>query len=321
MWFMKPMSYNLGWVSKYRSALMGLATLGILMCHAPANGVDLPFHLNSVLGLGQMGVMIFFFVSGLGLYYSTRRMEHSISGIAAWYRKRFVRLFVPYLIIYAPALYLSMSNGTSLNWGGYLLNLSTISYWIDKTGCWFVDILLPIYLLTPLWNRLLEKVVYPIIPTMLVFAAMMYVDNFYASAFHQASFFFIGFWLGRYVRQGVCISMKEMVPIGGFFVLLLVGYYVFGIGELLPIIVMPCMFIGCLVLEKTGSSSLIRFLNFFGAISLESYLLNVTLITWIVHFNLFPESLLPYRYLFMVVVGIILATVINRLCKPIVEKY
>lgn len=315
------MSYNLGWVSKYRSALMGMATIGILMCHAPANGVDLPFHLNSVLGLGQMGVMIFFFVSGLGLYYSTRRMEHSISGIAAWYRKRFVRLFVPYLIIYAPALYLSMSNGTSLNWGGYLLNLSTISYWIDKTGCWFVDILLPIYLLTPLWNRLLEKVVYPIIPTMLVFAAMMYVDNFYASAFHQASFFFIGFWLGRYVRQGVCISMKEMVPIGGFFVLLLVGYYVFGIGELLPIIVMPCMFIGCLVLEKTGSSSLIRFLNFFGAISLESYLLNVTLITWIVHFNLLPESLFPFRYLFMVVVGIILATVINRLCKPIVEKY
>ena len=150
-----------------------------------------------------------------------------------------------------------------------MLNLSTISYWIDKTGCWFVDILLSIYLLTPLWNRLLEKVAYPIIPTILVFAAMMYVDNFYASAFHQASFFFIGFWLGRYVRQGVSISMKGLVAIGGFFVLLLVGYYVFGIGELLPIIVMPCMFIGCLVLEKTGSSSLIRLLNFFGVISPE----------------------------------------------------
>ena len=314
------MMYNLGLVSKYRSALMGMATIGILMCHAPANGVNLPFHLNSILGLGQMGVMIFFFVSGLGLYYSTRRMEHSISGIAAWYRKRFVRLFVPYLIIYAPALFISMSDGTFLNWGGYLLNLSTISYWIDKTGCWFVDILLPIYLLTPLWNRLLEKVTYPIIPTILVFAAMMYVDNFYASAFHQASFFFIGFWLGRYVRKGICISMKGMVAIGGFFVLLLVGYFVFGIGELLPIIVMPCMFIGCLVLEKTGSSSLIRFLNFFGAISLESYLLNVTLMTWIVHFNLLPEPLFPYRYLFMVGVGIMLATVVNRLFKPIVGK-
>lgn len=100
---------------------MGMATIGILMCHAPANGVNLPFHLNSILELGQMGVMIFFFVSGLGMYYSTRRMEHSISGIAAWYRKRFVRLFVPYLIIYAPALYISMSDSTTLNWGGVFI--------------------------------------------------------------------------------------------------------------------------------------------------------------------------------------------------------
>ena len=126
--------------------------------------------------------------------------------------------------------------------------------------------------------------------------------------------------MGRYVRQGVSISLKVLVAFGGFFALLLVGYYVLGIGELLPIIVMPCIFIGCMVLERTGSSSLIRFLNFFGAISLESYLLNVTLITWIVHFNLLPESLFPYRYLIMVVVGIMLATVVNRLCKPIVGK-
>ena len=111
-------SFNLGLISKCRAALMGMATIGILMCHAPSNGVSLPFHLNSILALGQMGVMIFFLVSGLGLYYSTRRMEYSAGGIAAWYRKRLVRLFVPYLIIYAPALYISMSDSLSFNWGG-----------------------------------------------------------------------------------------------------------------------------------------------------------------------------------------------------------
>ncbi len=117
---MKTMSLNLELISKYRSALMGIATIGILMCHAQSNGVNLPFHLNSILGLGQMGVMIFFLVSGIGLYYSTKRMEYSASGIAAWYRKRFVRLFVPYLLIYAPALYLQMYDGNTLedNWGG-----------------------------------------------------------------------------------------------------------------------------------------------------------------------------------------------------------
>lgn len=318
---MRGYSYKLSLLSKYRSALMGMATIGILMCHAHPNGVNLPFHLNSLLGLGQMGVRVFFLVSGLGLYYSIRRLEYSVSGIVAWYRKRFVRLFLPYLIIYAPALYISMSDTISFDWGGYILNLLTVSYWIDKTGCWFVDILIPIYLLTPVWNRLLEKLSYPIVPTALIIAAMMAVDNVYASAFHQAAFFFVGFWLGRYVRQGVSISMKVLVATGGFFALLLVGYYVLGIGELLSIIVIPCVLAGCLVLEKCNCSSIVRFLDFFGGISLESYLLNVTLITWIVHFNLLLEQLFPYRYLFMMVVGIILATVVNRLCKAIVSKH
>lgn len=34
---------------------MGIATIGILMCHANAYGVSLPFHLDSVFGLGQGG--------------------------------------------------------------------------------------------------------------------------------------------------------------------------------------------------------------------------------------------------------------------------
>lgn len=317
---MKNMSYNLGLLSKYRPALMGAATIGILMCHAPAHGVNLPWHLNAILGLGQMGVMIFFLVSGLGLYYSTRQMEYSVSGIAAWYRKRLVRLFVPYLIIYAPALYISMSDTSSLDWGGYILNLLTVSYWIDKTGCWFVDILVPIYLLTPLWNRLLGRLTYPIIPTALIFAAMMAVDSTYAAAFHQAAFFFIGFWLGRYVKQGVCLSLREIMATGCFFALLLAGYYCFGIGALLPIIVIPCVCLGCLALEKVGSGFLVRFLDFFGTISLESYLLNVTLITWITYFNLLPAHWFPYRYLFIVVAGVLLSVVVNRLSKAVIGK-
>lgn len=179
---------------------------------------------------------------------------------------------------------------------------------------------MPIYLLTPLWSRLLEKTSYPIVPTALIFAVMMSVDNAYEPAFHQAAFFFVGFWLGRYVRQGGSLSIKQLMATGGFFVLLLVGYYVLGIGELLSIIVIPCVLAGCFALERCSSSSLVRFLDFFGGISLESYLLNVTLITWIVHFNLLPEYLFPYRYLFMVVFGILLATAVNRLCKIIVGK-
>lgn len=52
---MKNFTFDLSLISKYRSALMGIATIGILMCHANAYGVSLPFHLDSVFGLGQGG--------------------------------------------------------------------------------------------------------------------------------------------------------------------------------------------------------------------------------------------------------------------------
>lgn len=52
---MENFTFDLSLISKYRSALMGIATIGILMCHANAYGVSLPFHLDSVFGLGQGG--------------------------------------------------------------------------------------------------------------------------------------------------------------------------------------------------------------------------------------------------------------------------
>ena len=100
---------------------MGIATIGIMMCHAPAYGINLPFQLNAILGLGQIGVMIFFFVSGIGLFFSIKNMEHDARGIMAWYRKRFVRLLVPYIILYAPYLYIEMLGSSSTNWGGIYL--------------------------------------------------------------------------------------------------------------------------------------------------------------------------------------------------------
>lgn len=317
---MKDIFFDLHLFSKYRSALMGLATIGILMCHAPANGVCLPFHLNSILGLGQMGVMVFFFVSGIGLYFSTRTMEYNSKSIIAWYRKRLVRLFVPYVILYAPYLYIIMSNSPSMNLGGYLLHLSTLSYWIDHTGCWFVDIIIPLYLLTPLWNKLLEKVAFPVIPTIIVFFLLSFVSNPYEDKFFQASFFFIGFWLGPHVKNGAILSKKGLLAGAMVIALMLAGYCFFGIGRLLQILMLPTAIILCWLLEAGKSNTAVRILNFFGTISLESYILNVTLIVWIEQLDLIPDTLYAYRYVFIVVFGVILAIATNRLCAPIIAK-
>lgn len=58
-------SYNTLLISKYRTELMGLATIMILLCHAKPNGVILPDIILKLMGLGQYGVNIFFFFQDL----------------------------------------------------------------------------------------------------------------------------------------------------------------------------------------------------------------------------------------------------------------
>lgn len=316
---MKNFTFNLSLISKYRSALMGLATIGILMCHAPANGVVLPSYLNSLLGLGQGGVIIFFLVSGIGLYFSTRKLEYSVFGVLSWYKKRFIRLLVPYLIIYGPALFIELSENTLFPIWEYLFRLSTLSYWKDQTGAWFVAVLVPLYLLTPLWNKFHDNKIASIVLTVVAFSTMSFLPGPYKSAFSQAAFFFVGFWLGRCIYDGVVLSSRMLYCGIALFGILLGCYYLFGIGHLMAIIILPLVFAFCWILEWINAKWLHHFFEFFGSISLESYLLNVTLIGWIDHFNLLPGVLYSYRYVFIVVIGIVLATIINRISKPLIS--
>lgn len=307
--------FNLGLISKYRSELMGVATIGILMCHAQSYDVNLPFHLDSVLAFGQIGVVLFFFLSGIGSYYSTRKINNMPKDILTWYRKRFVRLLIPYILVYGAYLLIS-----DLSWPQRFYYLSTISYWFGDGGAWFICMLWPIYLITPLWNLLLEKVKYPIIPTIAIMAIMMLVKSSLSGAFNQASLFFAGFWLARYVKRELTLPSKWMVIIVSIVISLLALYYICGIGYLIFILFVPALLLFCKIIDVFKNTFVNKMLSFFGGISLESYLFNTTLIAWIDRFHLLPGALYVYRYAFIVVFGIFISWLINRLCQPIISK-
>ena len=57
-------------ISKYRTELMGLATIFILICHSPINGIQMPKYLEYTIVQGQIGVDLFLFLSGMGLWFS-----------------------------------------------------------------------------------------------------------------------------------------------------------------------------------------------------------------------------------------------------------
>lgn len=315
--------FNFNLISKYRSELMGVASIGILMCHAHSYDVNLPFHLNQILSLGQIGVMIFFFLSGVGLFYSTRMFNGGLKGVGNWYRKRFVRILVPYIIVYGTTLLLQMpdNHNVLLCVGGVIYKLSTISYWFGDGGCWFICVLVPIYFLTPFWNLVLERVKYPVIPTivLMVLLNMNIFDSFNA-AFYQASFFFCGFWVARYVKSEMIVSTKCMLLIGIGIIMLLCSFLAFGFWGLLAILLAPVVWLFCLLFDKCNKTFINRIFSFLGEISLESYLFNGTLIVWINHFHMLPDSMYSYRYIFIVVFGVLLSWGVNRICKPIIMK-
>lgn len=138
-------------ISKYRTALMGIATLMIIISHAPASGVIMPHIWERIMGLGNFGVDIFLFLSGIGGYYSLSKMPKK----SDYFKKRYLRLGIPYFLITTPFII------TYLLMGVYsipdaLLSFTTFDFWLEHKGAWFIAMLIPLYLLSPVFFNLLS---------------------------------------------------------------------------------------------------------------------------------------------------------------------
>lgn len=90
---------DLAWISEYRLHLMGIATLGVLLCHAVGRGVAMPNVLAYIFNLGNYGVDIFLFLSGMSMYFSLKGRKVSLE---QWYKKRFLKIMIPFLLIAIP---------------------------------------------------------------------------------------------------------------------------------------------------------------------------------------------------------------------------
>ncbi len=167
------MKWNVHWtkpfdlyeISRLRPYLMGVATLWITFYHSKyLNLFQSPFLTKTrLLGLftriesiGNCGVDLFFFLSGLGLYFSyTRLLESDPHPVRAFYRRRYSRLLPPILIV--TILTFGLIEVADLaNWAGGVFLYGYFLPNLTRGNFWYLSATVLLYLLFPLVHRVLR---------------------------------------------------------------------------------------------------------------------------------------------------------------------
>lgn len=318
--------FDLHKISEYRNQLMGFGTIAILLCHATGHEVLMPNYISSILSRGGWGVDIFLLLSGMGMYYSLEK--NGMNNICYWYCKRFKRLLIPYLLIAIPFYFISAYlNGDSLIY--FILNVSTLSFWINHNGMWFIALIIPLYLGSPILYSC-AKSTYRKFLSMLVLVVCCFclslmnisingkvdivISNIQFALIRVPSFL-LGLYGAYFVMNNYTVRVHLVCPI------------VICLGCLLKILmpgatvsfffIIPVVWFVCTILDLR-IKWLNDFFSFMGNISLESYMFNVTLPffllrnKWIINGVDFSYgNILPY--FMVVVIGIILSIFLKKI--------
>ena len=273
-------TFNLSIFSTYRTELMGIATILIIVCHMPCFGVIMPHWMNILFGSCGFGVDMFLFLSGMGIYnsYAGNCMKHK--SLLYWWYKRYVRIVLPLIVLVVPIGLLG-NKWYSCPFPSVLLEISGFGSYFGHSALWFISCILVLYMLTPLFHKLFVS------PSkwywLLALSAACYIYAYLppnGSILHfmlnRWPIYFLGYALSSY------INMKKEVQLWTF-VYLPLALYVF-----LYILNHACGFHFCLFglqgvlmvtvfaifMEKFSCVRTRMLLAFIGTISLESYITN-----------------------------------------------
>lgn len=327
-------SFNLGDSSTYRTQLMGIATIMIIACHAQASRVIMSGVISKILIQGNYGVDLFLLLSGLGMYYSmTKKPVTSMSDWGGYFKKRLYRLFVPYEIIFLPYCIVLLLLGI-YSLSDALWSLIAVEYWLFHRGAWFVSFLIILYLLTPLLYRLLSSKhkwcwMLVLIVVIMAICSIPVGTPSNSNVVHNIQFAFGHtpcFLLGM-AAGGDCKNQRRISPLW-LLMLAAAGIVCLKlsiVGAAVLVIPLLVYLFVCLIKLTMRMKWINGVLLFFGTISLESYLTNITLNGILV--KIIPDRISSpifygryLEYFIVVVLGIALAFIVNELTndnKPI----
>lgn len=288
---MKIPDIELGNISRFRAEQMGAAMLFVILFHVALDRGD-PFY--GLRRCGNVGVDIFLFLSGVGLWFSWVKTPD----VLRFYRRRLLRI-VPTWIVVATAFYLpdylgarrfsrslvDLIGDITLNW----------DFWLhDELTFWYVPAIMALYLVAPWYMRLVQsRPVYRWLPLLMVIWCVMvqWVLPIHHAVGHIEIFwsrvpiFFIGINFGEMVRT------RRHLPGEAVWLLLITFLMTFGTCLYLeqvrhghfPLFVERMLYIPFTVCTVLVMNRIFRRMpqwvnssfRFVGALSLEAYLIHI----------------------------------------------
>ena len=229
---MKIKDIELANISRYRSELMGAAMLFVILFHVGLPREDIFFGLR---GMGNIGVDIFLFLSGMGLWFSWTRYP----SLHRFYLRRFLRIYPAWLLMaslyYIPD-YLSAGFAGHSGHSTSLIDLIgdiTVNwdFWLhDELTFWYIPAILFLYAVSPFYMSLvIRHPIYRWLPVAMIMWCILvqYVTPVHEAVGHLEIFwsrvpiFFIGINMAAAVKRKETMDGASIWMIGLMFVMAL----------------------------------------------------------------------------------------------------
>ena len=302
-------NHTFGCLSAHRAALMGAAMLMVILFHVGGMRHDTVFYCIS--RCGNVGVDVFLFLSGIGLWFSWGKVMKAHQGLrpagkanalagllgspyATFLRRRYARVYPAWLVIaclYYIPLYLDgkakLSDtvlSVAVNWG----------FWHhDELTFWFIPAIMMLYTVAPAYMELVRRHAewrWMPVAAMLLCVLVQYWPPLHSAVGHLEIFFsripifLIGINAGAWVAGGKPISRHGWWLLAALFAMSALACVNFedGLRGRFPLFIERMAYIPltvsmslllCLLLGR-APRLVSRSLAFVGGISLEMYLIH-----------------------------------------------
>ena len=305
--------------------IRGIAIFLVIIAHYFSNTIKYD-GITKILGdydinigiIGRMGVMLFFFLSGFLIYHSL----HNTSSITKFYKKRFFRIYPPYLfslIFYIIVAYFIFGFLAKYDFRTYLINAFMLQ------DIFKVDLVVGVY-----WSLLIEIKFYLIIAIlyfylkkyfknvtdiffiiMLIINLIVFFERGYGSwLLIWMPFFWVGIYLYIYLEKKAMSKQKFfIIGIVLFFYYFLLNEINLGIFLVLNILLFLCIY------NFHYSNKL---LSFYGLISYSFYLLH-TIISYPLFYWLTKNIIKDYFFI-KILIAFLLSSIISYLSFKYIEN-